>query len=107
MNLNLYDLSKIRSKITNKYKSFTLENLISKIQSLNNDIENYTFVIKYNIKEKNKLIEWKQKIIIFVLVDNLNLLTKEETTEFFNHINFLIYILILFLNKFYIVFNFY
>ena len=60
-----------------------MDELILKIDSLNNDMEKYTIDIKCNIKEKNNEIECKQKIFIFGPKKNLELLDADKTTEVF------------------------
>ena len=59
-----------------------MDELILKIDSLNNDIEKYTIDIKYNIKEKNKEIERKHKIFIFGPKKNLELLDAEKLLKY-------------------------
>ena len=52
LNIRINEISKIWKKITNKYNNIYLDNLIMKIESINNDIENYILDIWYPYKEK-------------------------------------------------------
>ena len=64
--------------------NYNLEELIEKIKSDNNDLEDYILDFKYEFKEKNNAkAERKHRIYIFGKKDNLILLNEEKTIEFF------------------------
>ena len=64
MNLSLSEISQIRSKILDKYKNLTLEELAKKIEVPGEEIQIYSLDVKYEKKLKNKAIERNHKNII-------------------------------------------
>ena len=51
LTLSLPELAQIRSKILNSYKNIDLEGLVKKIIIRDEEIETYSFYLKYNIKK--------------------------------------------------------
>ena len=76
LTLSLADLSKIRNKLLDKYKTLDLDDLVNKI-----DVEN--FDISYEYKRNNKIEYREQRIIIFGLKENIDLIKEKNTNEFF------------------------
>ena len=83
LTLSLADLSKIRNKIIDKYKNIDLYDLINKIDIENLDIFTKVLDISYEYKRNNKIEFREQRIIIFGLNDNINLMNEKNTNEFF------------------------
>ena len=83
LTLSLADLSKIRNKILDKYKNLDLDELVNKIDIENFDIFKKNFVISYEYKINNKIEYREQRIIIFGLKENIDLINEKNTNEFF------------------------
>ena len=83
LNLSLSEISQIRNKLLDKYKNLSLEELVKKIDVPGEEIQIYSFDVKYEKKLKNKTIERNHKIIIFGLKKGIKLINKEYTDEFF------------------------
>lgn len=64
LSISKFKISRIWNKICNEYKHLSLEEILIKIESLNVDVERFTYDIKYQYKEKNKEVERKQRIYI-------------------------------------------
>jgi hypothetical protein len=65
LNLPISTISYIRGDITNKYKTCDSLSLGNKIEINNFNMKSYVMDLKYNYKNSKKLIERKQRIIIF------------------------------------------
>ena len=83
LTLSLSELAQIRSKILTSYKNIDLEGLVKKIIIPDEEIETYSFDLKYSIKQNKRDLERKYKIILFGLQKNIKLLNKQYTEEFF------------------------
>ena len=83
LNLTISTISYIRGDITNKYKNCDSLSLGNKIEINNFNMKSYVMDLKYNYKNSKKLIERKQRIIIFGWKENLSLLDEQMTEEFF------------------------
>ena len=83
LTLSLADLSKIRNKILDKYKNLDLDELVNKIDIENFDIFKKNFDISYEYKINNKIEYREQRIIIFGLKENIDLINEKNTNEFF------------------------
>ena len=83
LTLSLADLSKIRNKILDKYKNLDLDELVNKIDIENFDIFKKIFDISYEYKINNKIEYREQRIIIFGLKENIDLINEKNTNEFF------------------------
>lgn len=83
LTLSLSELAQIRSKILNSYKNIDLEGLVKKITIPEEEIEVYSFDLKYSTKQNKRDIERKYKIILFGIQKNIKLLNKQYTEEFF------------------------
>ena len=77
------EISYIGKKILDNYQNLTLDEIIDKIILNNVEIEKYILDVKYEYKKNKKIIERKHKLILFGLKDNIKLLNKKCTHEFF------------------------
>lgn len=83
LNLSKSCLSKIKSKLNDNYKNLSLSELVNKIKSEIPDLYINILDIKYDIKIKNKLITREQRIILFGLNKNRDMLNTDNINEFF------------------------
>ena len=89
LNITLSMITNIRNKIVSNYKDLSLEELVKKIDLKNLNYNVYSTDIKYSYEEKkNKMVERSQKIILFGLSEQIKLLNKKETLEFFLDITY-------------------
>ena len=83
LTLSLSELAQIRSKILTSYKNIDLQGFVKKIIIPDEEIETYSFDLKYSIKQNKRGLERKYKIILFGSQKNIKLLNKQYTEEFF------------------------
>ena len=77
-------LPHIRNEIIDNYKHLPIEESIRKLEKDNLSLKDYIVDFNYDYKNtKNNIIKRTQRIIIFGLENNLKLLDKKETKEFF------------------------
>jgi len=87
--LNLKVFSDIRNKLINNYKNLTLEELIKKLDTYIPNLEYKIADFQYDYKDsKNNNIIRKGRVIFFRMSDNIKLLDKNFTTEFFVYITY-------------------
>ena len=83
LSLNLVELSRIRNKITDKYKNLALEEIIDRLKLDNLDIYTNILDLNYEYKNKNKTEKREHRIIIFGLKENIKYFKNSFTKEFF------------------------
>ena len=83
LKLSLTDLSRIRNNIIDNYENLDLENLISKIKIENEEILIKIIDMKYLYKRKSKNINREQRVFIFGVKENLELLNYKLTQQIF------------------------
>ena len=74
LSLNLVELSRVRNKVLDKYKTLVLEDLISKLQLENLDIYIKILDLKYDYKKNNNTENREQRSIIIGIKEKLKYL---------------------------------
>ena len=89
LKLNSNEISQIKSNVIGKYRGLSLIEYIDKLRDENEEVEIFSQDIKYNYKRKNNTIEIREeKIIVFGLKNNLNIMKNKEYDDYFLDITF-------------------
>ena len=77
------EINTLKSQLTDNYNNMSLLELINNIKDVSIDLEVKTSDMKYKYKNKKKLEERAQKIILFDTKESLENLNTDKNNEFF------------------------